>query len=458
MSLSTIILAAGKGKRMHSEIPKVLHKLAGKPLLEHVVLTAASLDKNRQPVVVYGHQGERVKSALDYLNVTWVEQTEQLGTAHAVQQAISHLPKEGRVLILYGDVPLIETLTLKKFINETPLDALGIITAELPDPTGFGRIIRDSKNTIISIVEEKDANTKQRAITEINTGIYLVSASHLQKWLPQITNHNAQQEFYLTDLIALAVNEKIPVHSAQPDEYEEILGINDRLQLACLERFYQERFAKKLMLQGVTLLDPHRFDARGDISIAQDVVIDVNVILEGNVKIGKHCVIGPNTLLRNVILGEHVDIQTNSVLDGAEIGDHCTIGPFARIRPGTILSSKSHVGNFVEIKNSTVGIATKINHLSYIGDSEIGQYVNIGAGTITCNYDGVNKHKTTIGDHAFIGSNTELVAPVTVGEQATIGAGSTITRNAPAHQLTLCRGQQRSIANWQRPTKKEKEI
>lgn len=457
MALNTVILAAGKGKRMHSDLPKVLHRLAGKPLLEHVVQTARTLDTKNPPIIVYGHQGERVKTALDYLPVKWVEQTEQLGTAHAVQQAISHLPTEGRVLILYGDVPLIESHTLKKFMAETPDDALGIITADLPDPTGFGRIIRNSQNNIIAIVEEKDATEKERAITEINTGIYLVSASHLQKWLPKITNHNAQQEFYLTDLIALAVNEKVSIQSMQPVQYEEILGINDRLQLACLERFYQERFAEKLMLQGVTLLDPHRFDARGDIHIAPDVSIDINVILEGQIKIGKGCVIGPHVLLRNVVLGDHVTIHAHSVLDGAEISDHCIIGPFARLRPGTQVERDAHVGNFVEIKNSRIGTASKVNHLSYIGDSDIGQHVNIGAGTITCNYDGINKHKTVIGDYAFIGSNTELVAPVTIGEHATIGAGSTITRNAPAHQLTLTRGQQRTIENWQRPGKKEKE-
>ncbi len=457
MTLNTVILAAGKGKRMHSELPKVLHHLAGKPLLEHVVQTVTRLDPDTRPVVVYGHQGERVRKTLDYLNVAWIEQTEQLGTGHAVSQTLSHLPDDGRVLILCGDVPLIETDTLKHLIAETPEHALGIITTDLPDPTGFGRIIRHTKQKIIAIVEEKDATAKQRAITEINTGIYLVSVSDLKRWLPEIKNQNAQQEFYLTDLIALAVKENIAIHSISPRHYEEILGVNDRLQLACLERFYQERFAEKLMLSGVTLLDPHRFDVRGDVHIAKDVVIDINVILEGHVKIGKGSVIGSHSLLRNVTLGEHVEIKPHSVLDGAEVGDHCVIGPFARLRPGTILSPKSHVGNFVEIKNSLIGHETKVNHLSYIGDSEVGQHVNIGAGTITCNYDGVNKHKTVIGDNVFIGSNTELVAPVTIGENATIGAGSTITRHAPANQLTLCRGQQRTIENWQRPRKKEKE-
>lgn len=442
---------------MHSELPKVLHRLAGKPLLEHVVHAVARLDRTTQPIVVFGHQGEKVKNMLDYLNVTWIEQTEQLGTGHAVQQTLSHLPSNGRVLIVCGDVPLIETDTLKRLIDETPDNTLGIITAFLPDPTGFGRIVRHRQNNITAIVEEKDATAKQRAIQEINTGIYLVNTTDLKKWLPKITNQNAQQEFYLTDLILCAVKEKTAIHSIQPKHYEEILGINDRLQLACLERYYQERVAEKWMLQGVTLLDPHRFDIRGDVSIGQDVVIDINVILEGHVKIGKGCVIGPHVVLRNVILGDQVEIKAHSVLESAEIGDHCTVGPFARLRPGTILSPKSHVGNFVEIKNSVIGIATKINHLSYVGDSDIGHSVNIGAGTITCNFDGLNKHKTIIGDNAFIGSNTALVAPVTVGEHATIGAGSTITHDAPAYQLTLGRTQQCTVEHWQRPTKKEKE-
>jgi bifunctional UDP-N-acetylglucosamine pyrophosphorylase/glucosamine-1-phosphate N-acetyltransferase len=457
MTLSTVILAAGQGKRMHSELPKVLHRLAGKPLLEHVVSTANQLDSVSGPIVIYGHQGERVRHNLAHLNVTWIEQTEQLGTGHALLQALPKLPEKGRVLVLYGDVPLIKTETLKHFIIDTPEHALGIITAELPDPKGFGRIIRNTKNKITAIIEEKDASHKQRSIQEINSGIYLIPAAYLHKWLPKLTNDNAQQEFYLTDLISMAVKENISIEALQPHYYEEILGINDRLQLACLERFYQEQAAEKLLLQGVTLLDPHRFDLRGDVSIGRDVVIDINVILEGQVKIGNRCSIGPNTVIRNSVLGDNVEIKANSVIDGVEISDECIIGPFARLRPGTILAAKSHVGNFVEIKNSVIGLASKINHLSYIGDSDIGKHVNIGAGTITCNYDGVNKHKTTIGDHAFIGSNTELVAPVTIGEGATIGAGSTITRNAPAQQLTLCRSQQRSIEAWQRPTKKEKE-
>ena len=458
MLLSIVILAAGQGKRMHSQLPKVLHTLAGKPLLEHVIRTAEKLDTGKPPVVIYGHQGDRVRHALADLNVDWVLQDKQLGTAHALQQALPHIDSTGRVLVLYGDVPLIKVETLKHFIIDTPEHSLGIITTELPDPTGFGRIIRNQRNNITAIVEEKDATAKQRSILEINSGIYLIPAIYLQKWLPKLSNDNAQKEFYLTDLIQMAVKKDISIHSIQPRFYEEILGVNDRLQLACLERFYQEQMAEKLLLQGVTLLDPHRFDVRGEVSIGQDVVIDINVILEGHIKIGDRVSIGPNTVLRNVIIGNDVEIKANSVIDGAEIAEKCIVGPFARIRPGTVLSKESHVGNFVEIKNSFIGIASKVNHLSYIGDSEIGKQVNVGAGTITCNYDGVNKHKTTISDNAFIGSNTSLVAPVTIGEGATIGAGSTITRDTPAHQLTVCRAKQNSIKNWQRPRKKEKEV
>ncbi len=457
MTLSIVILAAGQGKRMHSELPKVLHTLAGKPLLEHVVHTATKLDPKIKPFVVFGHEGVRVRRTLADLPVTWIEQTEQLGTGHALQQVLPQLPQTGRVLVLYGDVPLIRVETLKRFIIDTPEYALGIVTAELPDPTGFGRIIRNKQNKITAIVEEKETTEKQRKIQEINSGIYLIPVSYLHKWLPKLSNHNAQKEFYLTDIISLAVKDKISIHSIEPQYYEEILGVNDRLQLACLERFYQEQVAEKFMLQGVTLRDPHRFDVRGDVTIGRDVDIDINVILEGQIKIGHRCTIGANTILRNVLIGDDVEIKAHSIIDGAEISNGCVIGPFARLRPGTILSEKSHVGNFVEIKNSYVGVESKINHLSYIGDSDIGKHVNIGAGTITCNYDGVNKHKTTIGDHAFIGSNTELVAPVTIGERATIGAGSTITRDAPAHHLTLARVEQHTIEHWQRPQKKEKE-
>jgi bifunctional UDP-N-acetylglucosamine pyrophosphorylase/glucosamine-1-phosphate N-acetyltransferase len=455
MTLSTVILAAGQGKRMHSETPKVLHLLAGKALLEHVIHTSYAVNHNTAPFIIYGHEGEKVKSALAHINATWIPQTEQLGTGHAVLQALPEIPDDHRVLILYGDVPLILSETLKQFIADTPMQAIGIITAEFPNPTGLGRIIRDANGKIIRIIEEKDANENERAITEINSGIYLVPASLLKKWLPTLKNQNAQHEYYLTDIVALAAAENIAIHSTKPHAHEEVLGINDRIQLAHLERYYQRRMAEKFMRQGITIADPARFDVRGDATIGNDTYIDVNVIFEGRVTIGKHCHIGPNTILRNVLIADRVEIKANSVLDGAEVAADCTIGPFARLRPGTILAPHSHIGNFVEIKNSDIGMGSKINHLSYVGDADVGEKVNIGAGTITCNYDGINKHRTVIKDNAFIGSNTALVAPIIVGEGATIGAGSTISRDAPAKQLTVSRAQQRSIENWQRPQKKE---
>lgn len=457
MALSIVILAAGAGKRMCSKLPKVLHRLAGKTLLEHCIETAGCLDA-RQPVIVYGFQGELVRHTLGHLNVTWVEQKEQLGTGHALRQALPQIPEKDRVLVLYGDVPLISTKTLNAFIAQTPENALGMITANLPDPTGFGgRILRDSQQKIVRVVEEKDADKTQLAIPEINSGFYLVPATYLSRWLSNLRNDNAQREYYLTDIITLAAAENIPIHSMQPHQYEEILGINDKIQLARLERFYQQKQAEKFMRQGVTLLDPDRFDVRGDLSIGHDVTIDINFIAEGRVKIGNNCTIGSHVILRNTVIGDNVEIKPNSVIDGAEIAADCIIGPFARIRPGTVLAPHVHIGNFAEIKNSFIGEGTKIHHVSYTGDSETGRQVNIGAGTIMCNYDGVNKHKTIIGDNAFIGSNSSLVAPVTIGEGAVIGAGSTITQDAPPQQLTLARARQCTVENWQRNKKKEKE-
>jgi bifunctional UDP-N-acetylglucosamine pyrophosphorylase/glucosamine-1-phosphate N-acetyltransferase len=454
MSLSTVILAAGQGKRMHSRTPKVLHALAGKPLLEHVVHTTQRLP-TETPIVIYGHEGEKIRHQLAHLNVQWVEQPQQLGTGHALLQALPLIPENQPVLVLYGDVPLVSATTLQQLIAATPANSIGILTANFTNPTGLGRIIRDVAGKIIRIVEEKDADAAQKEIQEINSGIYVIPSMLLKKWLPTLQNKNAQQEYYLTDIIALAAAEKIAIESIQPVQYEEVLGVNDRVQLALLERFYQAQFAQKLMLQGVTLADPARIDVRGELSVGEDVFIDINVIFEGHVKIGNHCIIGANSVLRNVIIGDHTEIKSHSILDGAEVSDHCFIGPFARLRPGTVLAPQCHIGNFVEVKNSDVGLGTKINHLSYIGDSEIGKQVNIGAGTITCNYDGVNKSRTIIGDNAFIGSDTQLIAPVTIGAGATIAAGSTITRDAPANELTLTRTPQRSVSNWQRPKKKE---
>lgn len=458
MSLSIIILAAGQGKRMNSKLPKVLHRLAGKTLLEHVVESAKPLNPSKPPIIIYGHQGEIVRAALPNLDAIWVEQKQQLGTGHAAQQALPHLAASDHVLILCGDVPLIRTETLKQLIDKTPANALGMITSDYAFSKGLGRILRDEQNNIIRIVEEKDATDSELLIKEINAGIYLIPASLLQKGLPLLKNANSQQEFYLTDMIEFAIKENLTIHSEQPLNYEEIIGINDCVQLAQAERLYQYRYATKLMQQGVTLYDPSRIDVRGDVTCGHDVTIDINVIIEGRVVIGNHCTIGANTVLRNVILADHVEIKENCVIDGAEIAEHCMIGPFARIRPGTQVASDVHIGNFIEIKNSTINSHSKLNHVSYIGDSEIGQRVNIGAGTITCNYDGANKHKTIIGDGAFIGSNSSLVAPVTIGENATIGASSTITRDAPAQQLTLCRTPQRSIANWQRKKKSKQEV
>lgn len=456
MTLSIVILAAGQGKRMHSELPKVLHRLAGKPLLEHIITTAWELHPTAPPLVIYGHQGETVKKALDYLNARWVLQAEQLGTGHAVLQTLAHIPEDHRVLILYGDVPLISAETLRHLLQTTPHHAVGIITATVAHPAGLGRIIRDTQKQIVQVVEEKDADAIQKKIQEINSGLYVIPAQYLKKWLPKLSNHNAQKEFYLPEVIQFAVQENIPIHSIEPTTHEEIFGINDRAQLAHLERFYQRHAAEKLMRQGVTFFDPSRFDLRGELVAGQDTTIDVNVIIEGQVTLGNHCIIGPHVILRNTTIGSHTEIKAHSIIDGAEIAEHCVIGPFARIRPGTILANTVHIGNFVEIKNSVVDSASKINHLSYVGDSSIGKQVNIGAGTITCNYDGMNKHRTIIEDRAFIGSSTQLVAPVTVGESATIGAGSTITQNAPPHKLTLARAKQITIDHWKRQTVQEK--
>ncbi len=455
MSIQVVILAAGKGKRMHSHYPKVLHTLAGKPLLEHVILKAIHLAPDVAPLIVSGHQSQQLQKKLGHYPVRWIEQPHQLGTGHALLQALPSLLDDSQVLVLYGDVPLIALQTLQTLIKTTPPEKLGMLTATLMNPSGYGRIKRDAKQHIIGIIEDKDATPEEKIITEINPGIYFVAAHFLKKWLPQLTQHNAQGEYYLTDIIALAVQEHIAIHAVQPNHIEEILGVNDCAQLAFVERYYQRQCAEKLMQQGVTLIDPNRFDIRGEVSIGRDVTIDVNVILEGRIIIGDNCVIGPNTLLRDVELQSGVEVKANCVLEGAKIASDARIGPFSRIRPGTELKEGVHIGNFVEIKNSHIAENSKVNHLTYLGDSDVGKAVNIGAGTITCNYDGLNKHKTTIGDDAFIGSNTELIAPVTIGQGATIGAGSTITHDAPPNQLTLARSPQISIAHWKRPVPEE---
>lgn len=454
MNIQTVILAAGQGKRMHSQLPKVLHRLAGKPLLQHVITTALNVSALK-PIIVYGHLGDQLPPAFSQYDLHWVLQKEQLGTGHALLQALSIIPEQSQVLVLYGDVPLITAQTLKNLINTTPHNAIGMLTAHLTDPYGYGRIKRDTQNRISHIVEEKDATEEERLIKEINPGIYLIPAHYLKKWLSLIENKNAQNEYYLTDIIPIARKENIAIHTEQPAFCEEIFGVNNRMQLAHLERFYQRQQAEKLMQKGATLYDPARLDIRGDVDVGRDVIIDVNVILEGSVMISDECSIGANTLLKDVKLGKRVTVKQNSLIEGADIADDCIIGPFARIRPGTTLEEEVHIGNFVEVKKSDIARGSKVNHLSYIGDSTIGKHVNIGAGTITCNYDGVNKHKTIIGDDAFIGSCTQLVAPITIGAGATIGAGSTITRDAPPHQLTLARVTQHTVLGWQRPKKKE---
>lgn len=454
MAIQTVILAAGQGKRMQSSLPKVLHHLAGKPMLEHVIDTALHLSPDISPIIINGYQGEILKKSLAHHKVRWVEQKEQLGTGHAVLQALPEISANDEVLILYGDVPLITVETLRKLIEQTPKNAIGMLTAHLANPTGYGRIKRNKSNQIIGVIEEKDATDKERNIKEVNPGIYLASAKQLKNWLPELKNRNAQGEYYLTDIIAAAVAEDIPIHDAQPIVNDEVLGVNDRVQLIQLERSYQRMLAEKFLHQGVTIYDPARFDVRGEIHMGRDVTIDVNVIFEGKVTIGDGCSIGPNTILRDVALGERVEVKANSVIEGADIAAGCIIGPFARIRPGTILNTAVHIGNFVEVKNSKIDTASKVNHLSYIGDSEIGKRVNVGAGTITCNYDGASKHKTTIGDDVHIGSDTQLVAPVTIGDKATIGAGSTIINDVLPNELTITHKlEQRHIKGWKRPQK-----
>lgn len=457
MSLQIVILAAGQGKRMYSAKPKVLHQLAGKMMLERVIETAQQLNPDRIHII-YGHGGEQIKSAFSGFALNWIEQQEQLGTGHALMQALAHLPLESKVLVLSADVPLIQTNTLQWLIEVSDRSnaALTLLLATLDNPTGLGRIIRNEKGEICAIIEEKDATEEQKQINEIYSGICCVSVSHLDRWLPRLSNNNAQSEYYLTEIILKAAEEQIAIASMQAPDPIEIQGVNNRLQLQQLERVWQQRNAEKLMLSGVTIADANRIDVRGELSCEQDVSIDVNVVFKGRVKLGKGSSIGPNCLLSNVILGEHCEILANSVLDGCVIGDNCQVGPFARLRPETKLASNCKIGNFVETKNALFNEGTKANHLSYLGDTTIGKQVNIGAGTITCNYDGANKHQTIIEDGVFVGSDTQFVAPVTIGANATIGAGSTIRKNVPAGELTLTENRQKTITGWKRPLKKEK--
>ncbi len=452
MGLGVIILAAGQGTRMKSAMPKVLHRISGKSLLGHVIDCARALSPD-EIVVVYGHGGEQVREAFaDQPDLRWAEQAEQLGTGHAVQQAMPALRSADQVLILYGDVPLTRPETLQQLIDAAH-NGFGLLTVTLDDPTGYGRIVRNEGGRVQRIVEQKDASAEELTITEINTGIMFMPRHELARWLDGLSNNNAQGEYYLTDVLATAVADGYDIQVGQPESALEAEGVNNRLQLATLERAHQRWIADQLMTDGVTLRDPARLDVRGRVQHGQDVEIDVNVVLEGEVTLGDRVTIGANCVLRDAHIGNDVAILENCVIEDASVGAASKIGPFARLRPGTELLGRAHVGNFVEIKKSIVGLGSKVNHLSYIGDSEIGEGVNIGAGTITCNYDGANKHKTVISDHAFIGSNSALVAPVTIGVNATIGAGSVIGKDAPDGKLTLTRAKQTSL-NWLRPTKK----
>ncbi len=450
--LNTVILAAGKGTRMYSDLPKVLHPLAGRPLLGHVLAAADALAPERT-VVVYGHGGEMLPQALQRPELTWAKQEPQLGTGHAVQQAVPHLDPEAAVLILYGDVPLIraETLAAMRLIADE--GALALLSVNLVNPMGYGRIVRDAAGRVARIVEQKDASADELAITEVNTGILLVPPGRLPGWLARLSNNNAQGEYYLTDIVAMAVADGVRVVPCHPSAEWEVLGVNSRAQLAELERRHQTNLAHALLTVGVTLADPARVDIRGHLSCGRDCFIDINCLFEGVVKMGNGVKVGAHCVIRNAVLADSVEIQPFTHIDGAQVGEASRIGPFARLRPGTELAAETHIGNFVEIKNAQVGFNSKINHLSYVGDATVGRKVNIGAGTITFNYAGANTHRTVIEDDCFIGSDTQLVAPVTVGQGATLGAGTTLTKDAPAGQLTLSRAKQVTLTGWKRPVK-----
>ncbi|ANI63411.1 bifunctional UDP-N-acetylglucosamine pyrophosphorylase/glucosamine-1-phosphate N-acetyltransferase [Pseudomonas sp. PvR086] len=454
MSLEIVILAAGQGTRMRSALPKVLHPIAGNSMLGHVIHSARQLDPQRIHVVI-GHGAEAVRERLAADDLNFVLQDQQLGTGHAVAQAVPFIESD-TVLILYGDVPLIEVETLQRLLKQAAPQQLGLLTVELDDPTGYGRIVRDAAGKVTAIVEQKDANAVERAITEGNTGILAVPSQRLGDWLGRLSNNNAQGEYYLTDVIAMAVSDGLVVATEQPHDAMEVQGANDRKQLAELERHYQLRAARRLMAQGVTLRDPTRFDVRGEVTVGRDILIDINVILEGKVVIEDDVVIGPNCVIKDSTLRKGVVIKANSHIEGAILGEGSDAGPFARLRPGTVLEARAHVGNFVELKNAHMGEGAKAGHLTYLGDAEIGARTNIGAGTITCNYDGANKWKTVLGEDVFIGSNNSLVAPVDISSGATTAAGSTITQNVDNAQLAVGRARQKNIDGWKRPEKIKK--
>lgn len=453
MKFSAVILAAGKGTRMYSQKPKVLHTLAGKPMVKHVIDTCQGLGVNHIHLV-YGHGGELMKSTLANELVNWVLQEQQLGTGHAVDQASAEFADDEKIVVLYGDVPLISEETINDLLNAHSEGGIALLTVVMDNPTGYGRIVRDN-GQVTAIVEQKDATEAQLQIKEVNTGVLVAAGKDLKKWLAGLDNNNAQGEYYLTDVIAAAYADGGVIQAVHPQQAMEVEGVNDRIQLANLERRFQLEQANKLLAQGVMLRDPARFDLRGQLQCGQDVEIDVNVIIEGSVTIGNNVTIGAGSVLIDCEIDDNTLVRPYSVIEGATIGEECTIGPFTRLRPGAELKNDAHVGNFVEVKNARIGEGSKANHLTYIGDAEIGQRTNIGAGTITCNYDGANKHKTIIGDDVFVGSDTQLVAPVAVANGVTIGAGATITKDIDEGELVITRAKERRITGWQRPVKKK---
>lgn len=455
MKLQVVILAAGQGTRMKSRLPKVLHPLAGKPLLAHVMDSALALEAEKLNVVV-GHGAETVKEYMSEYQANWVEQKEQLGTGHAVAQALPAIDDDAVVLVLYGDVPLTSVDTLQQLLVKVNEQSLALLTVNLTDPTGYGRIVRDSDGCVQSIVEQKDASAEQLSICEGNTGILAVAGAKLKEWLPRLSSDNAQGEYYLTDIVAMAVSDGMEVVSVTAKTEQEVQGINSRQQQAQLERWYQEQQAEALMAGGVTLADPGRIDIRGSINHGQDIFIDVNAVFEGDVSLGDGVKIGPNVQIINSKIGENVVINANTVIENSVICEGCNIGPYARLRPGTELAENAKIGNFVETKQAKIGPGSKVNHLSYVGDAKLGKDVNVGAGTITCNYDGANKHLTDIGDNVFVGSNTALVAPIKVEAGATVGAGSTLSADVEAESLVVARGKTRVVRDWKRPVKKPK--
>ncbi len=451
MKFSAVILAAGKGTRMYSNTPKVLHTLAGKPMVKHVIDTCVGLEANNIHLV-YGHGGEQMQAQLNGEPVTWVLQAEQLGTGHAVDQASPQFEDDEKILILYGDVPLISEQTLTRLLEAQPKNGIALLTVKLDNPTGYGRIVREN-NSVVAIVEQKDATEEQKLIQEVNTGVLVATGKDLKRWLAGLNNNNAQGEYYLTDVIAAAHAEGNTIEAVHPVTQIEVEGVNDRVQLARLERAYQAAKAQQLLEQGVMLRDPSRFDLRGTLQCGMDVEIDTNVIIEGSVTLGDNVIIGTGCVLIDCEIDDNTVIKPYTVIEQATVAEQCSVGPFARLRPGAELRDDAHVGNFVEVKNARLGEGSKANHLTYLGDAEIGQRVNIGAGAITCNYDGANKHKTVIGDDVFVGSDSQLIAPINIKNGATIGAGATITKDVEENELAITRAKERRVKEWQRPTK-----